>query len=164
MDKMNLNNKLISLVEDGLSVEDAASCLGLDPDHAKEVICANKEMALKANDDPDKIIAEAKPKAIRKLVQIGLNDSIENIPARVAALRAIAEYKSFNTEAENNKIQEMFKKMTEVSNKYEKELAAKKESTTVIIPNTNTGTTVSSLDFKDKFKNVKEKEILDYAV
>lgn len=167
--KFNLNDKLISLVEDGLSIEDAASCLGLDPDHAKEVILFNKSLnsSIKDKDDPDKIIEENKPKAIKALIRIGLDNSIENISARVAALRAIVEHKSYSTEAEDKKIQEMYKKMTEVSSRYEKELSIKKDSTTVVIPNTNTETLSKSIstDFERKFNEIKKKEeSLDYAV
>lgn len=168
--KFSLHEKLVSLVEDGLSIEDAASCLGLDPDHAKAVLNANNSIEKdKEREDPDNIIEQNKPRAIRKLIRIGLDDSIENISARVAALRAIVDYKSFVTEAENTKIQEMYKKMTEVSAKYEKELLSKKSegTTTVVIPNTTTGTNViASENFKEKFSKAKNKEEtkLDYAV
>lgn len=181
--KFNLNDKLISLVEDGLSIEEAASVLNLDLDQAKLVILNSSSSKKKSNgeaEDPDELIAANKPKAIRMLIRIGLDNSIENISARVAALRTIVEHKSIAEGAENDKVMAMYKKMTEVSERYEKELSSisskeKNDQTTVVIPNTSSETlsnVVQSANFIQKFeekknsqKSSKEKETtLDYAV
>ena len=83
------------------------------------------------------------------MINIGLNSKIENVSARVAALSAIAKYDDKDTSIEKDKINEIYRKMRAVSEKYDKELADSKISkinnsnptTLVIVNDTSTVTT-----------------------
>ena len=145
-----LNEKLKHLVSEGLSVEDAAECLGLDIDSAKLALKANDISSnLEDTDNVDEILRISKPKALKALINIGLNSKIENVSARVAALSAIAKYDDKDTSIEKDKINEIYRKMRAVSEKYDKELADSKISkinninptTLVIVNDTSTVTT-----------------------
>lgn len=156
----SLNDKLQSLINEGLSLEDAASCLGLDVDSVKMALNANDiKSELDNTDDVTELIKISKPKALRALVKIGLDSKIENVSARVAALRSIAEYEDISTDVNQNKINEIFRKMHEVSKKYDEELAASKvaKNATVVIVNENKTVSLSTVD-KNKISEIKNAE------
>jgi len=168
-DKKKLNDKLQHFINEGLSVEDACNILGIDIDNAK--------LALQANDINNEINQEvetknilrlAKPRALKALISIGLDKSIDNVSARVAALRSIAEYdENVNDDINKDRLSEIYRKMQEVAKKYDEELRVSKEasslpsSSTVIIENKNLTTTVTSEGFiKAKSKTPDEELVI----
>lgn len=157
-DKNSLNSKLQHLVDEGLSIEDAASVLGLDIDSAKVALNANDVLSLNHINDTKELIKVAKPQAIKALISIGLNPRIENVSARVSALRSIAEFEDEETNIEKDKIKEIYAKMQEVAKKYNEEQAKLKETTSVIIHNPITNT-ITSEGFKNKVSEKKDEEL-----
>lgn len=156
----SLNEKLQHFIEEGLSIEDACSILNLDIDSAKLALAANDitdEINACGNETKD-ILRVAKPKALKALISIGLDKRIDNVSARVAALRSIAEFDEDKGDINKNKIGEIYRKMQEVAKKYDEELRAVKESkeiTTVVIDNKHS-TTATSVINKTIINNSEE--------
>lgn len=113
-----LNIQLRSLIENGVSLEEAAQLLDLDIDAVKMALMINR--APRSTLDAEKLIEENRGAVVQALLNIGLqNDGIEyNAAVRVQALKIIYEGKGKLDEIPVNKLSEQFKKMKEVCMKY----------------------------------------------
>jgi len=140
-----VNNQLKQLVNDGLSVEEAAECLGLDVDACKLVLTSAEGTEI----DCEELINSRKVDCIRALIDIGLDTSLDNISARVAALKIIVERKGMLPELDATKLNNVFQRMKVVTDKYANATAAlpsAQHQTTVVLENTNLTRTTPNSD------------------
>ena len=106
--------QLRALVESGLSVEDAAISLDLDPEAAIDYIngfYSQREVTV------EELIKKYKPQMIEVLASIALDSTLENISARVAAAKVFVEGKGETPELPVDKLSEAYKKMRTVIEK-----------------------------------------------
>jgi len=169
----SINAQLKKLIADGLSIEDAAEILNLDVDACKFSLTIEQNQHNSVDISCDELIAKHKPECLRALIEIGLDSSLDNINARVAALKIIIEGKGKLPEVAADKLSDIYSRMRLVTEKYDKELETSKakladaantpakEQTTVVIHNENV---TKSTRFDEKYKNngnnkTKEKEL-----
>jgi len=103
--------QLKALVQNGVSIEDAAESLDLDADAAKDYLTgtfSNKELSV------DELIKHYKPRMIEVLASIALDDTCDNINARVSAAKVFVEGKGEIPELPVDKLSEAYKKMKSV--------------------------------------------------
>lgn len=149
----SLNEKLQRFIDEGLSIEDACGILNLDIDSAKLALQANdiNDELSSCGNEINEILKVAKPKALKALINIGLDVRVDNVSARVAALRSVAEFDEDNKNVDKNRILELYAKMQEVAKKYDEELRVSKENkevTTVVIDNKHSTTVTSESNKK----------------
>lgn len=106
--------QLKTLLDSGISLEDACETLSLDIDGARAFLIAQEGEEISAED----FLKENKIIALRALLNIGLDTAIENVSARVSALKIIAEGAGELPQLPVDKYSEMFKKMKGVVGKY----------------------------------------------
>lgn len=104
-----LGLKLRKLLENGFTLEDSCETLELDIEGARAYLMAQSKKEVSADD----FLKENKLVALKALMTIGLDSSIENVSARVAALRIIAEGEGEMPELPVDKYSELFAKMKE---------------------------------------------------
>lgn len=118
MERKKMNNdvslQLKTLLENGISLEDACETLGLDEDGARAFLSSESKKEVSAED----FIKEHKLICLRALVNIGLDSSIDNTSARVSALKIIVEGAGEMPALPIDKYSEVFKKMKNVTNKH----------------------------------------------
>jgi predicted HTH domain antitoxin len=148
-----INNQLKKLVtQDGVSIEEAAELLGLDVEMCQLALMSMTEREI----DCEKLIEENKVACIQALISIGLDENIDNVSARVGALKIIVERKGALPEIAANKLDELYKRMKNVTSRYDEEQKTLSNQTTVVVENTNI---TKTNDFDSKFARAKEKEL-----
>lgn len=146
------------MVAEGLSVEEAAECLELDVDACHLAIASTQGETIDCED----LIESKRADCIRAIIDIGL-DTNENSSVRVAALKVIIEKKGQLPELAADKLDESFRRMKLVTERYDQELTTSKatnQQTTVIVENTNI---TKSNDFDSKFKAKLAEQQLEKA-
>lgn len=106
--------QLKTLLNSGVSLEDACDQLELDRDAAELYIKGGMEQ----NKSVDDLIKEFKPICLKALIEIGLDRGIENISARVTALKTVVEGEGEFPAMPVDKLSAMYKKMKGVVESY----------------------------------------------
>ena len=108
--------QLNALLDSGVSLEDACETLGIDVDGAKAFLGSKSKKEVGVED----ILKEYKPICLRALISIGLDPEIENVSARVAALKIIVDGGGELPQLPIDKFSDAFKKMKEITGGYKR--------------------------------------------
>lgn len=121
--------QLRALVESGLSVEEAAEAMDLDVDAAKDYLTGEYNREVTA----EELIKRYKPQMIQVLANIALDETLENVAARVSAAKVFVEGKGETPELPVDKLSEAYRKMKQVIEKQQQA-----SNTTVTNPSPST--------------------------
>lgn len=139
--------QLRALVESGLSVEEAAEALDLDVDAAKDYLTGEYNREVTA----EELIKRYKPQMIQVLANIALDDTLENVAARVSAAKVFVEGKGETPELPVDKLSEAYRKMKQV---IEKQQNASNTTVTNPSPSTSIITVKASVTAQSTTPNV----------
>ena len=121
--------QLKTLVGSGVSLEDAASSLGLEPDAAIDFL--NGEFSKDNNVSVEDFIAGKKLRMAQVLFEIANDPTVENIAARVSAAKVFVEGRGEMPEVPIDKISAYYKKVKDIQ-------AKQKVNETVTTPSPST--------------------------
>jgi hypothetical protein len=116
--KENLSIRLRRLVNNGCTPEDAALALGISPEIARQVIESVDSVEL----TPDELLIRAKPRLIKALVDIALDETLENPNVRVNAAKVLLDQSSFDELKKSDTIKRVFEEYRQALNSHESEL------------------------------------------
>ncbi len=143
-DTDTLGIQLKKLISNGQSLEEASELLGIDADAAKIFISNDMGKVM----DADELLKKYKAQCVEILFRIAADDTIDNITARVQAAKVFVEGRGELPEFPVDKLSDMYKKMKGVV-----------EKGTSTINNPSPATSIVSVKFNEKIKQLNNKEV-----
>lgn len=120
-----INIQMRALINNGLTPEEVAQCLDLDPDAVR----LSLDLEAKKSVDAEELIEKHRAGCIQALIDIGMDSDI-NAGIRVRALQVIVDKRGESINLPVDKLSESYKKMKQVCAGYNKVLEDTKQSIT----------------------------------